>query len=283
MNANMQGKAPSEGSASTGSTKSATMELYTSSYNETMSGGGETLSSISEKSCISNPNNQGSGSQAFPTQAYLMEDNLPYSRSTYLIDPPTSFEQQQQRYSNTFSNGSSVVRAFAPVEDPMSLYSVVHKDRKVLQSNQSDSPCSIEHQTMNYEDTESEYASELRRQTYLQKIGEHGGYSRNSHHPSVSSVYSTLPHVQMVSASNGYPVRISNGVRLSATELDLDTYSPSLTTPIVIETNQQNTNEGPICASSPKRSMSAFTTFGQNRSNVTTPMSPTGPASGHLV
>ena len=60
------------GSASTGSTKSATMELYTSSYNETMSGGGETLSSISEKSCISNPNNQGSGSQAFPTQAYLM-------------------------------------------------------------------------------------------------------------------------------------------------------------------------------------------------------------------
>ena len=101
----------------------------------------------------------------------FQEDNLPYSRSTYLIDPPTSFEQQQQRYSNTFSNGSSVVRAFAPVEDPMSLYSVVHKDRKVLQSNQSDSPCSIEHQTMNYEDTESEYASELRRQTYLQKIG----------------------------------------------------------------------------------------------------------------
>ena len=82
----------------------------------------------------------------------LQEDNLPYSRSTYLIDPPTSFEQQQQRYSNTFSNGSSsVVRAFAPVEDPMSLYSVVHKDRKILQSNQSDSPCSIEHQTMNYE------------------------------------------------------------------------------------------------------------------------------------
>ena len=34
------------------------MELYTtSSYNETMSGGGETLSSISEKSCISQPDN----------------------------------------------------------------------------------------------------------------------------------------------------------------------------------------------------------------------------------
>ena len=41
------------GSSSTGSTKSANMELYTtSSYNETMSGG-ETLSSISDKSCIS--------------------------------------------------------------------------------------------------------------------------------------------------------------------------------------------------------------------------------------
>ena len=34
------------------------MELYTtSSYNETMSGGGETLSSISEKSCISQTGN----------------------------------------------------------------------------------------------------------------------------------------------------------------------------------------------------------------------------------
>ena len=59
------------------------------------------------------------------------------------------------------------------VEDPMSLYSVVHKDRKrssMIQQENSESPCSIE-QHMNYEDTESEYASELRRQTYLQKIG----------------------------------------------------------------------------------------------------------------
>ena len=73
------------GSASTGSTKSATMELYTSSYNETMSGGGETLSSISEKSCISagvghvggggpghNQTNGGGGGGGFPPQAYLM-------------------------------------------------------------------------------------------------------------------------------------------------------------------------------------------------------------------
>ena len=112
----------------------------------------------------------------------LQEDNIPYSRSTYLIDPPTSFEQQQ-RYSNTFTN------ARAYIEDPMSLYSVVHKDRKnngqnnqrnslLIQNNQqqntpdsSDSPCSIEQHIHNYEDTESEYACELRRQTYLQKIG----------------------------------------------------------------------------------------------------------------
>ena len=63
------------------------MELYTSSYNETMSGGGETLSSISEKSCISanvgpNTNNQTSngvanhgGNGGFPPQAYLMVRN----------------------------------------------------------------------------------------------------------------------------------------------------------------------------------------------------------------
>ena len=131
--------------------------------------------------------------------------------------------------------------------------------------------------------------------------GEHGGYSRNSHHPSVSSVYSTLPHVQMTpnyQQAQG-PMR-TRQIRLS-TDLDLDLsgghYTP-LTTPIVIETQQPN--EGPICASSPKRTVSAFTTFGPSRSNVTTPMSPHGgsptlpnstsnttlgggPATGHLV
>ena len=109
-------------------------------------------------------------------------------------------------------------------------------------------------------------------------------------------------------------------VRLSS-DLDLDSaggsgssnsdrashYTP-LTTPIVIETTLQtgngssnvamDPNIGPICASSPKRSMSAFTTFGPtSRSNVSTPMSPpppmpptqvggsttSGPQSGHLV
>merc|ERR1712038_74405 len=112
----------------------------------------------------------------------------------------------------------------------MSLYSVVHKERKrnsaALIQDTSDSPCSIE-QHMNYEDTESEYASELRRQTYLQKIGDHGGYSRNSHHPSVSSVYSTLPHphVQMAppaAVGGHFPRPGPRHVRLSS-ELDLDT------------------------------------------------------------
>merc|ERR1712038_1790685 len=173
----------------------------------------------------------------------------------------------------------------------MSLYSVVHKERKrnsaALIQDTSDSPCSLEHQ-MNYEDTESEYASELRRQTYLQKIGEHGGYSRNSHHPSVSSVYSTLPHphVQMAAGYNTQrPVAATQQprhVRLSS-ELDLDTPYTPMTTPIAIETN----GEGPICASSPKRSVSAFTTSGPSangsRSNVTTPISPTPPSGGPVM
>ncbi len=42
---------------------------------------------------------------------------------------------------------------------------------------------------------------------------------------------------------------------------------------------RSETSEGPLCASSPKRSVTAFTTFGQR-----TPISPTPkPNSGHLV
>ena len=82
-------------------------------------------------------------------------------------------------------------------------------------------------------------------------------------------MYSTLPHTQIYPNQNGRRVRLSS-------ELDLD-YTP-LTTPIVIETSQAEV--GPICASSPKRSMSAFTTFGpnSNRSTATTPNT-----TGHLV
>ena len=67
------------GSASTGSTKSsANMELYThtasSSYNETMSG--ETLSSVSEKSCISNNVN---GTHITPMSAAMAANgHVPY-------------------------------------------------------------------------------------------------------------------------------------------------------------------------------------------------------------
>ena len=138
-------------------------------------------------------------------------------------------------------------------------------------------------------------------------LGDHGGYSRNSiqQHPStVSSVYSTLPHphVQMAPAycNNTQPRSAGSSrqhVRCLSTELDLDSgcttaagnggsHYTQLTTPIVIETSNNAAEVGPICASSPKRSMSAFTTFGPgSRSNVTTPMSPpsSGPASGHLV
>ena len=70
---------PLSGSASTGSTKSsANMELYThtasSSYNETMSG--ETLSSVSEKSCISNNVN---GTHITPMSAAMAANgHIPY-------------------------------------------------------------------------------------------------------------------------------------------------------------------------------------------------------------
>ena len=107
----------------------------------------------------------------------------------------------------------------------------------------------------------------------------------------------------------------SNGSHYAGASSSNNSHYTPLTTPIVIETNmlgqvQTGSNlsnsaadVGPICASSPKRSMSAFTTFGPgSRSNVTTPMSPPplegplsrgphdlpprgpgGPATGHLV
>jgi hypothetical protein len=69
------------------------------------------------------------------------------------------------------------------------------------------------------------------------------------------------------------------------------------TSPISVQSGGNTTpsvsgaNEGPLCASSPKRSMSAFTTFGQRNgvnSLATTPISPTPktgpvPTTGHLV
>ncbi len=52
----------------------------------------------------------------------------------------------------------------------LALYSVVNKSGGGVGGSEKKLDDS------NYEDTESEYAVELRRQAYLQAIGEHGGY-----------------------------------------------------------------------------------------------------------
>jgi hypothetical protein len=68
--------------------------------------------------------------------------------------------------------------AYVDDDNPMSLYSVVHKNRKhpkQQQQQHSSGDNSIDEMPLrqqNFEDTESEYADELRRQTYRQKMGE---------------------------------------------------------------------------------------------------------------
>ena len=126
-----------------------------------------------------------------------------------------------------------------------------------------------------------------------------------------STVYSTLPHPHaqrimpptMTHSSTYQQLRLPH-----PTELDLDLAgmqqtthfnnpsigSNNITSPITIQTvssvsatptggvmegsvqSTQDQVEGPICSSSPKRTMSAFTTFGPlgQRSNVSTPLSP---------
>ena len=315
------------GSSSTGSTKSGTMELYTtSSYNETISGGGETLSSISERSCMSSQHQHHQQHQHFandyptpisymvslshkkkepriwPDKFLQQEDNFPYSRSTYLIDPPESqvpvhgrvtFEQGHFDQEDTVSGSiPPPMPQLNPtdVDNPMSLYSVIHKDRKapLASREETETPCD-----KNYEDTESEYAVQLRRQTHRHLMGENGGYvtrpvaaiSSGPMHP----VYATLPGKQPVYQQLRLP---------HPAELDLDlagmqqtTHFNQPTSPLAIQTDNVPITpnggpmaqvEGPICASSPKRTMSAFTTFGPqsgstsggSRSNASTPMSP---------
>ena len=74
------------------------------------------------------------------------------------------------------SSSTAPLCAYVDDDNPMSLYSVVHKNRKLpKQQQQSSGDNSIDEIPMreqNFEDTESEYASELRRQTYRHKIGE---------------------------------------------------------------------------------------------------------------
>jgi len=393
---------PSEGSSShTGSTKSGTMELYTtSSYNETISAasgtGGETMSSISEKSCLSSHQNhqQHPLNNDYPTPvAYLQEDNFPYSRSTYLIDPPevpvhngnggnrVTFEssqvpppsayhhhtghahqqlpqlsQQQQQLQDQDETGSTCMPPPMPQlsqlsdhHDPMSLYSVIHKERKQQQMaplasrEETETPSCVGDK--NYEDTESEYAVQLRRQTHRHLMGENGGYAvttangvqgrpvavvsqgpmvmqqqQLSNAAAAAAVYATLPgkqhyqqqplrlphpaeldlnlagmqqttHFNQVSPPNGNATRTGNGNSCS-NPLTIQTDNHVVISPTRDEPPPASAVEGPICASSPKRSVSAFTTFGQSstssgsaasgsgnhphhqRSNASTPMSP---------
>ena len=111
----------------------------------------------------------------------MQEDNFPYSHSTYLVDPPSSMCYDQGSYNGNGhdiqpSSSTAPLCAYVDDDNPMSLYSVVHKNRKLpKQQQQSSGDNSIDEIPMreqNFEDTESEYASELRRQTYRHKIGE---------------------------------------------------------------------------------------------------------------
>ena len=164
------------------------------------------------------------------------EDNFPYSRSTYLIDPPVSsndninfpgpavvtFVNQQMKYMEDDNNMGMGPTAMSPVpmeingygpleaitddvDNPMSLYSVVHKGphrkaagvaaaqaqvapvhrQSVTQKNggpalgsivedylsNSQASCCSHQLQQNFEDTDSEYASKLRRQTHKHLMG----------------------------------------------------------------------------------------------------------------
>ena len=139
-----------------------------------------------------------------------------------------------------------------------------------------------------------------------------GGHSMNN--GCIGTMYSTLPHPHgqrngfapsstMPHSSTYQQLRLPH-----PTELDLDlagmqqtthfnhpsSVANNVTSPITIHTTNsmsatptigvmggpaqtnQNQVEGPICSSSPKRTMSAFTTFGPHgqRSNASTPVSP---------
>lgn len=110
----------------------------------------------------------------------LQEANFPYSHSTYLIDPPNGSRYDQNSYNGTDiqpSSSTAPLCAYIEEDNPMSLYSVVHKNRKngkaptISDGGNSIDETPMGQQQQNFEDTESEYAIELRRQTYRQKIG----------------------------------------------------------------------------------------------------------------
>ncbi|XP_059086903.1 synaptogenesis protein syg-2-like [Tigriopus californicus] len=347
------------GSTSTGSTKSAQMELYTTSsvYNETMSGG-ETLSSISEKSCISGPNNQhgimtkatlGNNINDCQQQTAFMDDCMgTHNFNGYLMDHPMQRSMTSDQIHTIYGNLPSVTMTnplvnnpyvhrglpssatvdggmsqlgshghnsnddtmMAEEDDVMALYSVVNKQpmrhhpmdtlgfhRPLVQASPQTMPRLLApHQVSgnpNYEDTESEYAVELRRQAYLQSLaGDQGGYGSQMSGASSSGNSSLPPPPQLmqpgIPPNNFYPVPTTGPYAPSP--------NPHMTPPTSVV-------EGPLCASSPKRTVSAFTTFGQHQNGISNVprFSSTGsstssgspapqhpnptpiPASGHLV
>ncbi len=146
----------------------------------------------------------------------------------------------------------------------MALYSVVNKgggDRK----------------DSNYEDTESEYAVELRRQAYLQAIGEHGGYGNLSAN---GSLYGGTPAPPPAIPTMSPPsASASVAAPTPINPAPPTTMAPRSQAPTPPRANG-NAN------ASPKRAVSAFTTFGQQQQPLLR-SSPTKnsplPTTGHLV
>ena len=139
----------------------------------------------------------------------FQEDNLhPHSLSTYLVDPPlprsVTLDSVPTIYGNVPADiplSASGVPILSPYihqhreplpnmteslatlqeqQDVMALYSVVNKRPMSIQECQQQQQQQQQQQEQqqqqgdNYEDTESEYAVELRRQAYIQSIGKEG-------------------------------------------------------------------------------------------------------------
>ncbi|XP_040568180.1 nephrin isoform X2 [Lepeophtheirus salmonis] len=258
----------SEGSSSVGSTKSGTMELYTSSYNETNSGAGETVSSISEKSCVS-------GNAVIPPpmlaqttnfqphthyhnhhqMGYLEDGLIKNSRSTYFLDPPNTSRVGSLRRPPSQSNQPPI-------------YCVVNKLHRTMQHGNMTQ--------RDYEDTESEYASEIRSNPHIQTLGDQNTYGRSSGGGSGNN-YSSVrrPARSHVNTLNNNHIDSQNTFQ--------DRSICNQIRPPSIETSSNS--EGPLCASSPKRT--PLTSFGPQMETTSTTSSsnPSGviPPMGQLV
>ena len=100
----------------------------------------------------------------------FQEDNFPFSHSTYLVDSPTSVPYNV----TNIQTSSSTAPLCSHIDDDNSLplYGAVHKTGPNNRHSASAEEFSYDAQrNLNFEDSESDYASELRRQTYRQKLG----------------------------------------------------------------------------------------------------------------